>query len=291
MLATLDLNLLRVFHVMMEEGSATRAAVRLGLTQSAISHALKRLRLALNDDVFVRVADGMRPTAWANETAPALAEALLQIERALAPRQFSPGDSRRIFRLCAAPYAASLLLPRAVARLRREAPSATLAVRAWDQTSVDVFDTGRADIAIGIFKTPPDRFESELLFEDRLVYAVRNDLARRSSFPNVVTVDYPEVIGECELQAPADTPSGRTSAAAIAPDWHSAIAIAANSNLAAIAPERLVRAYQTHLPIACVRPPRDPPRLQIRALWRRESSAHPAIIWLRDILREEAAFC
>lgn len=276
---------------MMEEGSATRAAQRLGLTQSAISHALKRLRTALNDDLFVRVSDGMRPTAWADEAAPLLAEALLQIERALAPRQFSPGDSRRIFHVCAASYAAGLLLPRAVARCRREAPNATLAVRAWDQTSADSLDTGRTDIAIGIFKAPPERFESETLFEDRLVYAVRTDLAGRSSFPNIVTVDYPEGIGECELRAPADMPNGRPSAAAIAPDWHSAIAIAANSNLAAIAPERLVRAYQAHLCITCVPPPHDPPRLHIRALWRRESSTHPAIIWLRDILREEAAHC
>lgn len=274
----------------MEEGSATRAARRLGLTQSAISHALKRLRLALNDDVFVRVSDGLRPTAWANETAPVLAEALIQIERALSPRQFSPGDSRRTFHICAAPYVASLLLPRTVARCRQEAPHVTLAVRAWDQTSGYFLDTGRADIAIGIFKSPPERFESETLFEDRLVVAVRNDLARRSTFPNVVTVNYPEGIGEWSSHPPLETSNGRPSAA-IAPDWHSAIAIAANSNLAAIAPERLVRAHQAHMCIACWPPPHDPPRLQIRAVWRRESSAHAAIIWLRDILREEAAYC
>jgi|688.fasta_scaffold265394_2 DNA-binding transcriptional LysR family regulator len=287
-LATLDLNLLRVFHVLMEEGSATRAAQRLGLTQSAISHALKRLRMALNDDLFVRVSDGMRPTAWAIEAAPLLAEALGQIERALAPRRFSPEDSHRTFHVCAAPYAASILLPRVVGRCRQEAPNAKLSVRAWDQASADFLDTGRADIAIGIFRSSPERFESETLFEERLVYAVRNDLADRSSFPNIVKVDYPEEMGGYDLSAPADRPKESTSAA-IAPDWHCAIAIAANSNLAAFAPERLVRAYQAHLPIACVRPLNDPPRLQIRALWRRENSAHPAIIWLRDILREEAA--
>jgi DNA-binding transcriptional LysR family regulator len=290
-LATLDLNLLRVFHVMMEEGSATRAAQRLGLTQSAISHALKRLRVALDDDLFVRASDGMRPTAWADEAAPLLAEALRQIERALAPRQFSPEDSHRIFHVCAASYAASILLPRVVARCRREAPHAKLAVRAWDQTSADSLDTGRADIAIGIFKSSPERFESEVLFEERLVYAVRNDLADRPSFPNIVKVDHPEDIDGYDLCALADTPTGQPSAAAIAPDWHSAIAIAANSNLAAFAPERLVRAYQAYLPIACVRPRRDPPCLQIRVLWRRENSAHPAIIWLRNILRQEAVNC
>jgi DNA-binding transcriptional LysR family regulator len=288
-LATLDLNLLRVFHVMMEEGSATRAAQRLGLTQSAISHALKRLRTALNDDLFVRVADGMRPTTWALEAAPLLAEALGQIERALAPHRFSPGDSHRIFHICAAPYAASILLPRVVGRCRQEAPNTKLAVHAWDQASADSLDSGRADIAIGMFRSSPERFESETLFEERLVYAVRNDHADRSSFPNIVKVDYPEEMGGYDLCALPDRPKESASAAAIAPDWHCAIAIAAKSNLAAFAPERLVRAYQAYLPIACVRPLNDPPRLQIRALWRRENSAHPAIIWLREILREEAA--
>lgn len=106
-LATLDLNLLHVFHVMMEDGSATRTAQRLG-----------------------------------------------QIERALAPRRFSPEDSHRTFHICAPPYAASILLPRVVGRCCEEAPNAKLAMRAWDQTSADSLDMGRADIAIGIFRSP-----------------------------------------------------------------------------------------------------------------------------------------
>lgn len=274
---------------MMEEGSATRTAQRLGLTQSAISHALKRLRAALNDDLFVRVADGMRPTAWALEAAPLLAEALGQIERALAPRRFSPKDSHRTFHICAAPYAAGILLPRVVGRCRHEAANVKLCVRAWDQASADSLDTGRSDIAIGIFKRAPERFESEILFEERLVYGVRSDLADGSSFLDIVKVDYPEEMGGYDLCAPPDQPREPVYTAAIAPDWHCAIAIAANSNLAAVAPERLVRAYQAYLPIACVRPVYEPPRLQIRALWRRENGHHPAINWLRDILREEAA--
>src|SRR5438270_11284905 len=86
----LDLNLLRVFEVLIEERSATRAGARLGLTQSAISHALNRLRHVLGDDLFVRGPDGMQPTERAAEIAPGLRQGLLQLELALAPAGFSP---------------------------------------------------------------------------------------------------------------------------------------------------------------------------------------------------------
>ena len=85
-IASLDLNLLRVFDALVEEKSATRAGERLGLSQSAISHALSRLRYVLNDELFVRGPDGMQATERAAEIAPRLRQGLLQLELALAPR-------------------------------------------------------------------------------------------------------------------------------------------------------------------------------------------------------------
>src|SRR5439155_16592138 len=83
--STLDLNLLRVFDTLIEERSVTHAGERLGLSQSAISHALNRLRYVLRDELFVRVADGTRPTPRAAEVAPRLREGLLQLQLALGP--------------------------------------------------------------------------------------------------------------------------------------------------------------------------------------------------------------
>ena len=68
---TLDLNLLRVFQALLEEQSATRAGERLGLTQSAVSHALGRLRASLGDELFERGAAGLQATPRALEMAPA----------------------------------------------------------------------------------------------------------------------------------------------------------------------------------------------------------------------------
>src|SRR5205814_9419036 len=122
------LNLLRVFDALFEERSATRAGERLGLTQSAISHALNRLRYVLKDDLFVRGPDGMRPTERAAEIAPRLRRGLLQVQLALAPSEFVAEQSERRFTITCTEYAGAVLMPAFIARLRAAAPNASLNV-------------------------------------------------------------------------------------------------------------------------------------------------------------------
>src|SRR5947209_6259307 len=124
----LDLNLLRIFEALMDERSATRAGARLGLTQSAISHALNRLRYVLQDELFVRSPDGMQPTERATEIAPRLRQGLLQLQLALAPSEFIPARTERRFTVTCTEYAGAVLLPPLIARLRAEAPRASLNV-------------------------------------------------------------------------------------------------------------------------------------------------------------------
>src|ERR1700739_2974789 len=107
----LDLNLLRVFDVMLEERSVTRAGARLGLTQSAVSHALNRLRYALGDELFVRGTNGMLPTPRAIELCPLRHAALVQLQAAIAPADFSPATSERRFVMVAGSYACAVLAP------------------------------------------------------------------------------------------------------------------------------------------------------------------------------------
>src|SRR3954454_5863149 len=120
----LDLNLLRVFEALMQERSATRAAERLGLPQSAISHALNRLRYVLQDELFVRGPDGMHPTERAAEIAPRLRQGLLQLQLALSPSEFVPAETTRRFTITCTEHSAALLIPGVIARLRTEAPQA-----------------------------------------------------------------------------------------------------------------------------------------------------------------------
>src|SRR5437764_772619 len=144
----LDLNLLRVFEALMQERSATRAGERLGLTQSAISHALNRLRYVLEDELFVRGPDGMQPTERAAEIAPRLRQGLLQLQLALTPSDFAPESSDRRFTITCTEYAGAVLMPSLIARLRETAPNASLNVLPSNLGVAETLRYGRADLAI-----------------------------------------------------------------------------------------------------------------------------------------------
>src|SRR6201990_1641521 len=107
----IDLNLLRVFYVLLEERSVTRTGARLGLTQSMFSHALTSLRYILSDELFVRGPAGMQPTRRAVEMGPQVHAALNQLSAALAPSDFDPATSERRFTVVAGAYASAILAP------------------------------------------------------------------------------------------------------------------------------------------------------------------------------------
>src|SRR5262249_23956973 len=86
----LDLKLLRVFEALLEERSTTRAAERLGITQSAVSHRLNQLRHFLNDPLFVRNTSAMQPTPRAVQIGPILRQGLSHLRLAFAPGDFVP---------------------------------------------------------------------------------------------------------------------------------------------------------------------------------------------------------
>src|SRR3978361_2077529 len=120
----MDLNLLRVLDVLLEERSVTRAGARLGLTQSAVSHALNRLRYGLDDGLVIRGPAGMQPTPRAVEMGPQVHAALNQLQAALAPADFDPATSERRFTIVTGAYASAILAPAVASRLAQVAPQA-----------------------------------------------------------------------------------------------------------------------------------------------------------------------
>jgi DNA-binding transcriptional LysR family regulator len=143
-----DLNLLVVFEVLMIERNVTRAAERLGRTQSAVSHSLSRLRSQLGDPLLIKAGVRMQPTAFALDLIEQARPMLRGIERVLSPRQvFDPVSSRRVFRL-AAPDFMLALFARLLARLRSDAPGVSVEWTApREPTLLDVAE-GQVDIAI-----------------------------------------------------------------------------------------------------------------------------------------------
>jgi LysR family transcriptional regulator, mexEF-oprN operon transcriptional activator len=147
-LRAFDLNLLVVFEVLMIERSVTRAAERLGRTQSAVSHSLARLRSQLGDPLLTKGGVRMQPTAVALELIEQARPMLRGIERVLAPRHvFDPATSRRVFRV-AAPDFTLTLFASLLARLRADAPGISVEWTApREPTLLDVAE-GLIDVAI-----------------------------------------------------------------------------------------------------------------------------------------------
>ena len=155
---SLDLNLLRIFDTLLDERSVTRAeGARLGMTQSAVSHALNRLRHALDDELFVRTSDGMRPTARAVEIGPSVRAALGNLQAALTPQVFEASIAHRRFSLVAGPYTSAVLLPQVAARLRDEAPFVQLRLTGPDGRLIENLDAGEVDAALTPAKSFPKR--------------------------------------------------------------------------------------------------------------------------------------
>jgi DNA-binding transcriptional LysR family regulator len=313
----LDLNLLRVFDALAEERSVTRAGARLGLTQSAVSHALNRLRHVLQDELFVRGPDGMRPTARAQEIAPRLRQGLHQLQLALTPSAFVPAATRRRFTVAAGTYVGALLMPAVMRRIRREAPAAEVRLRPIDDALGDDLQAGRTDLAIGAFGQGARVFGRETLFAETSVWAMRADhpAARAKELSLKSLADAPHVIlaSAREEQAVDGQVSGgglkrrviwddggaldvalareglsRTIGLTVQ-DAQSALAVVRETDMVALTPRRMAAAFAQTYGLVFFEPPYPSPPIAIEALWRRDLTESRPLEWLKACLRSAAA--
>ncbi|WP_429196075.1 LysR substrate-binding domain-containing protein [Aeromonas veronii] len=150
-LARLDLNLLAVFDMLMQERNVTRAAERLHLSQSTVSHALGRLRVALDDPLFVMSRREMMPTERAKALAGPVRQALAMLEQGLRQAKgFDPATARRIFRIATPGSVEHGLVPMLVERLHRQAPHCRLEVcELADSDYERELEKGELDLVIG----------------------------------------------------------------------------------------------------------------------------------------------
>ncbi|MEZ5657597.1 MAG: LysR family transcriptional regulator [Burkholderiaceae bacterium] len=183
----LDLNLLRIFDAVMTEGSLTKAAVKLAMTQPAVSNAMSRLRASLDDELVVRAGYGVEPTARARALWPAIRDALQTIEDALTPRIFDPATDTTSFTLAMADATATALVPPVLRVIERSAPHVSLRVRPLvTRDPRPLLERGEVDVAVGYFPVAspairlhamqddlPDTFGLEHLYRGPYVCVMR----------------------------------------------------------------------------------------------------------------------
>ena len=165
-LARIDLNLLVYLDVLLREGSVTRAAEQLSITQPAMSNCLKRLRDLFDDPLLIRTSEGMRPTARALELQPQLREVLSKLEVVVQSTAFAPLESEQLFRIMASDYAESTLIPRLLETIRETAPGIALDILTPSDVTFQDLEKGKIDMAINRFDHLPKSLHHTTLWRD-----------------------------------------------------------------------------------------------------------------------------
>lgn len=310
---SLDLNLLRVFDALMAEGGATRAGERLGLSQSAVSHALGRLRQSLNDELFVRGPSGLQPTPRALEIGASVREAMKLLEGAVAGPRFDPATSDRRFNVVASTYICAVLTPRIAPRLLSQAPKVKLRLRGPGAPITEALDRGAVDMVIGSFQQVPGRFHYEPLFEETGVWAIRADhpLARDGvSAADLAALPHLIIAASDEQDEARDDPKGLGLRRAMAwsddyslggrsvrdidgpisvPDAYSAMVIVTQSDMAALMPRRLAEVGNQKGRLRIIEPDVAPEPALFGAVMRAGENEGGPTGWLLDLVKAAAA--
>lgn len=304
-----DLNLLRVFDALFELRSVTRAAERLGLTQSAISHALGRLRHVIGDPLFVRHPGGLQPTARAIEIAQGVREGLAQLRDALSPTPFDPATARRRFRINAGVYFCSLVIPELIGRTRATAPGVSFTVTSPGSDLLASLDAGATDIALGAFGRVPPRLATEPLFSEELVWiaGVNNPIIRTPEalatlpadrrldvvvgrpFPGHGSYSWEGGLERLVVAAAASDLDVRTEdpeGPAGVHDPLTAIATVAVTDLVALVPRRLARKGAKMQRIAVIETDTDVQTVDMSMLWHGRLTGDAGLQWLRTQIRQ-----
>ncbi|WP_312165100.1 LysR family transcriptional regulator [Phenylobacterium sp.] len=291
----LDGGLLLVFRELVRRRKAQEAALALGLSPSAVSHALTRLRDLFGDPLFVRKPHGLVPTRRALELEPQV-EALLALAGATLGRReaFDPAASRRVFRMSAPEFVTDLIGGRLLNALAARAPGVIFTVEHMTQDrALEALRRGEIDLAVGRFAGGFGDHRTEALYEDRYCVAARRghpriegaiDARTYATAGHVYAMAGSETAGDENLP----NPLGMTIAArAGAPHWMTVLVMVAASDAIATCPRRLAERHAAMLGLQVLDPPFEPMRLSVEAV-RRAGTEDAGVDWFLGQVRAAA---
>ena len=290
-LSSIDLNLLVVLRALLRERHVTRAASVVGLSQSATSHALARLRELCDDPLLVRRGQSLELTPRAARLLPSLERGLSDLQTVVnAEPAFDPATARRVFTLAMADYGIAVLLTPLLRELERSAPNIDLSVVSFPNLA-EMLEAGSVDVALvskGQFSGP---FSTQDLFNDGFQCMVRSDHPRVKAKLSLDTYASLRHV----LVAPGGTPGSlvdtelaglgisrriavRVSSFLVAP------LVVAETDLIATMPERLARQQAQRYGLRLVPPPLRLPEFTLAMAWHPRLEHDPAQRWLREFV-------
>jgi len=295
-LAGVDLNLLVTLDVLLKEKNVTRAAARLGISQSAMSHTLRRMRALFEDPLFISTPRGMLPTPRAQALAGPVERMLKDVEHLLDQPGFDPSTSRRKFKLISSDYTQLVLLPPLLRHLAQHAPGIDISFRTARGELSGLLERGDADLALGIFDADlSDGFRQDL-FRDDFVCLVREAhplAAQREplSLEQFLALSHALVAPrEREDTGVVDTmldKLGHKRRVALAvPNFMAAPYALAGTDLVLTLATRIARIVEKPFRLRILPPPLELPPFTISQYWHGRQHHDPAHIWLRTLLRQ-----
>lgn len=285
----LDMTLLLVFEEVLRHRKTTLAARQLGLSQSAVSHALSRLREIFADPLFLRRRDGLQPTARALALGPQVARLIdLAGETVRAGREFDPQTSTRTFRVAANDLFCTLLAPPLLAELRRIAPSVRLtfhyavSAQAFEGLKHDDFD-----LAVGRFYELPGGFESTEIGQEGFVVVARRNhpqIRNRLTLKRWLACEHLLVSFSGGLHGATDATLAaqglKRNVAASMPLFFATLSSVATSDLIAAVPARLAAAQATRFKLAVYPPPLAIASFPVSLIRHERSKSDAGLDWL-----------
>lgn len=292
-LRSVDLNLLVIFEALVQERSVTRASARLGITPSAVSHALKRLRTTFKDELLIRTAKGMEPTPQAVKLAGTFHAALEQIETMLdVERGFNPATARRTFHLAISDYMGEFLIPRLCMHLHNTAPDVSLSVQYLDEhrPSFDAMQGGLGvHFSINSRPTVPVRLERVL--EDRLLVIMRrgHPAAKKSmTLENYLSLSHIKVtgVGTSLIDETLASKGMMRRVMFKVPTWRGILEVIENTDLVAAAPAHWMKLSSFADRCVAFPMPVEGVTLAIDLSWHPRNDVDAGHQWFRQLVRD-----
>ncbi len=302
-----DLNLLVLFEVVLQERHVGRAAGRLNLSPSAVSHGLGRLRRLLSDPLFLRTPKGVVPTARATELAEPIAEILARVRTVVSTAEpFDAATSRRRFTIGAPDAVSAVILPPLLEALSRDTPGIDIGVRQilppptvmalehiW-QPALDELDARATDIALIPTRAVPARFTAQTLYDEDFVIASRagHAYSKSPTLPRFCQMQHLLVSLTGDARGFVDDALAKRGAARrialTVPNFMMALAVLAETDLIAALPRQLVTMHGPRFGVVGTKAPMPLPSDPIHAVASKAAMMDAGVAWLFDVLREIA---
>jgi DNA-binding transcriptional LysR family regulator len=286
----LDLTQIRLLAELSRSRSVSRAAQQIGVSQSAASHALAKLRKRLGDPLFTRATDGFQPTPFGARLGSASCEALDALLAGLTSSdKFDPRTTTRVFSFFMNDIGQTIFLPPLLKFLKQNAPDASARVLPVPMDNPGAaLSSGAVDFAAGFFDNLTTGFFQSLVFHERYACIVR---AGHPNFRSGMTLeafknsDHAVADATGMAHAVIDRYLARhrvkRNVTLRVPGLHVLPMIVANSDLVAVIPWRLADAFAARLPIKVLPPPVAMSQFDVCIYWHERYQHDPAIRWMR----------